>query len=157
MDYSSIKELIKIIDESTLTNFELELDNAVVKMSKNQVVQVADEKVREVKEVKRVREEVAKVVKTEEPVVVKEEVPEKIEGGNLVTAPIVGTFYLASAPGKDPFVKVGDRVKKGDVICIVEAMKIMNEITSEYDGEVVEILAVEEDMVEYGQPLFRIK
>lgn len=154
MDYSSIKELIKIIDDSSLTNFELELDGTVVKMSKNQVAMVADEVVKETKSVKK---EVAKVVSNSAAAEVKEEVAEKIEGGNLVTAPIVGTFYASSAPGKAPFIKVGDKVKKGDVICIVEAMKIMNEITSEFDGEVVEVFVKEEDMVEYGQPLFRIK
>ncbi|MHC1685014.1 MAG: acetyl-CoA carboxylase biotin carboxyl carrier protein [Clostridiaceae bacterium] len=154
MDYSSIKELIKIIDDSSLTNFELELDGTVVKMSKNQVAMVADEVVKETKSVKK---EVAKAVSNSEAAEVKEEVAEKIEGGNLVTAPIVGTFYASSAPGKAPFIKVGDKVKKGDVICIVEAMKIMNEITSEFDGEVVEVFVKEEDMVEYGQPLFRIK
>ena len=154
MDYSSIKELIKIIDDSSLTNFELELEGTVVKMSKNQAVQAVDESVKEVKAVKK---EAAKVESRREAIEVKEEVPEKIEGGNLVTAPIVGTFYASSSPGKAPFVKVGDKVKKGDVICIVEAMKIMNEITSEFDGEVVEVFVKEEDMVEYGQPLFRIK
>lgn len=154
MDYSSIKELIKIIDDSSLTNFELELDGTVVKMSKNQVAMVADEVVKETKSVKK---EVAKAVSNSKAAEVKEEVAEKIEGGNLVTAPIVGTFYASSAPGKAPFIKVGDKVKKGDVICIVEAMKIMNEITSEFDGEVVEVFVKEEDMVEYGQPLFRIK
>lgn len=154
MDYSSIKELIKIIDDSSLTNFELELDGTVVKMSKNQVAMVSDEAVKETKTVKK---EVAKVISSSEKAEIKEEVAEKIEGGNLVTAPIVGTFYASSAPGKAPFVKVGDKVKKGDVICIVEAMKIMNEITSEFDGEVLEVFVKEEDMVEYGQPLFRIK
>lgn len=154
MDYSSIKELIKIIDDSSLTNFELELDGTVVKMSKNQGTQAVDEGVKEVKSVKK---EIAKIVSSNETTTVKEETTEKIEGGNLITAPIVGTFYATSAPGKAPFVKVGDVVKKGDVICIVEAMKIMNEITSEFDGTVAEIFVKEEDMVEYGQPLFRIK
>lgn len=154
MDYSSIKELIKIIDDSSLTNFELELDGTVVKMSKNQVAVVADESAKEVKAVKK---EVSKAVSSVVAAEVKEETVEKVEGGNLVTAPIVGTFYASSAPGKAPFVKVGDKVNKGDVICIVEAMKIMNEITSEFSGEVVEVFVKEEDMVEYGQPLFRIK
>ncbi len=76
--------------------------------------------------------------------------------GNLVKCPLVGTFYTASAPGEDPFVRVGDTVHKGQTLGIVEAMKLMNEITCEYDGVVKEILAEDQQLVEYGQPLFRI-
>ena len=78
-------------------------------------------------------------------------------GGNLVTSPLVGTFYAASGPDKDPYVKVGDTVKKGQVLGIIEAMKLMNEIESEYDGVVEAILVNNEEVVEYGQPLFRIR
>jgi acetyl-CoA carboxylase biotin carboxyl carrier protein len=70
---------------------------------------------------------------------------------------MVGTFYAQPSPDKPPFVKVGDRVKKGQTICIIEAMKLMNEIESEHDGEIVKILTKNEDMVEFGQPLFLIK
>jgi len=76
---------------------------------------------------------------------------------NVLKSPMVGTFYTSSAPGKDPYVKVGDKVKKGDTLCIIEAMKLMNEIESEFDGEIVEVLVENEQMVEYGQPLFKIK
>ena len=75
----------------------------------------------------------------------------------LIKSPMVGTFYGRPSPKADQFVKVGDKVKKGDILCIVEAMKLMNEIESEYDGEVVEILAKDDDMVEYGQVLIKIK
>ena len=74
-----------------------------------------------------------------------------------VTSPIVGTLYLAAGPDKDNFVSIGAKVNKGDVLCIIEAMKLMNEIESEVSGEVVEILAQNEEMVEYGEPLFRIR
>ena len=70
---------------------------------------------------------------------------------------MVGTFYSKSSPKAEPFVKVGDKVKKGQVVCIVEAMKLMNEIEAEFDGEVVEICKKDEDMVEYGTVLFKIK
>ena len=70
---------------------------------------------------------------------------------------MVGTFYESSSPKANPFVKVGDRVKKGDVLCIIEAMKLMNEIESEYDGEIVEVCVKNEEMVEFGKPLFKIK
>ena len=81
-----------------------------------------------------------------------------IEGNfKTIDSPIVGTFYNAPSPEADIYVKVGDVVKKGDVVCIVEAMKLMNEIEAECDGEIVEILVANEGPVEYGQPLFKLK
>lgn len=77
--------------------------------------------------------------------------------GNIVKAPMVGTFYTKSSPTSEPFVKIGSKVKKGDKLCIIEAMKLMNEIESEFDGEVVDILVKDDEMVEYGTPLFVIK
>lgn len=74
-----------------------------------------------------------------------------------ITSPFVGTYYSAPTPGKPNFVKVGDRVSKGQTLCILEAMKIMNEIESDIDGEIVEISASNESLVEYGQVLFKIK
>lgn len=76
---------------------------------------------------------------------------------NIVKSPMVGTFYSSSSPKEAPYVKVGDKVKKGDVLCIVEAMKLMNEIEADYDGEIIEICVNNEDIVEYGTPLFKIK
>ena len=78
-------------------------------------------------------------------------------GGTIVRAPIVGTFYSAPSPGTDPFVKVGDRVEVGAVLCIIEAMKLMNEIQSEHAGVVKKILAENAQPVEYDQPLFVIE
>lgn len=81
------------------------------------------------------------------------------EEGNYVsvTCPFVGTFYRAPSPGSDPYAQVGDKVRKGQVLCIVEAMKIMNEIESEADGEIVDICVENENYVEYGEVLFKIK
>lgn len=76
--------------------------------------------------------------------------------GNLVKAPLVGRFYVAPSEDADPFVKVGDTVKKGQTLAIVEAMKLMNEIECEFDGVVAEVLVSDGEAVEYGQPLFRI-
>ncbi len=73
-----------------------------------------------------------------------------------VKSPMVGVFYVAPEPGGKPFVKVGDRVKKGDVMCIVEAMKLNNEITADKDGEVVDVCAQDGSVVEYGQTLFKL-
>lgn len=79
------------------------------------------------------------------------------ENYKLIKSPMVGTFYSKPSPKAEVFVKVGDKVKKGDVVCIVEAMKLMNEVESEFDGEVVEICCKDEEMVEYGQTLIKIK
>jgi acetyl-CoA carboxylase biotin carboxyl carrier protein len=78
-------------------------------------------------------------------------------GMHVVKSPIVGTFYDAPSPGSEPFVKVGDRVEIGTVLCIVEAMKLMNEVESDAAGEVVRVMPVPGQPVEYGQPLFAIK
>ena len=77
--------------------------------------------------------------------------------GNQVEAPLVGTFYAGPSPEGEPFVKVGDQVKKGKVLGIIEAMKLMNEVESDYDGTVEAVLVKNEQMVEYGQPLFVIR
>ncbi len=86
-----------------------------------------------------------------------EEQPSEEVNHKKVVSPMVGTFYSQASPDKPPFVKVGDKVKKGQTVCIIEAMKLMNEIESEHDGEIVKILINNEDMVEFGQPLFLIK
>lgn len=83
--------------------------------------------------------------------------PEPDSAERFVTAPLVGVFYSQAAPGQPPFVKVGDEVKKGQTLCIIEAMKMMNEITSEIDGVIVDILGENGVMVEYGQNLFKIR
>ena len=85
------------------------------------------------------------------------EVSAEADSGNTIKAPIVGVFYVAPSPDSDPYVTVGKRVKKGDVVCIIEAMKCMNEIQAEEDGEITAVLANNGDLVEYGQPLFSIK
>ncbi len=81
----------------------------------------------------------------------------EIGSDNVVISPLVGTFYTSSSPEAEPFVKVGDHVKKGQVLGIIEAMKLMNEIESEFDGVVEAVLVPNEGVVEYGQPLFRIR
>ena len=80
-----------------------------------------------------------------------------LAGAHIVKSPIVGTFYASPSPDAEPFVKVGDTVKKGQVLCIVEAMKLMNEIEADASGEVVKVLVEAGQPVEYGQPLFAIK
>ncbi len=79
------------------------------------------------------------------------------ENLKVITSPMVGTFYASPAPNAKPYISVGDKVKKGQVVCVIEAMKLMNEIESEYDGEIAEVCVSNEGIVEYGQPLFKIK
>jgi acetyl-CoA carboxylase biotin carboxyl carrier protein len=81
----------------------------------------------------------------------------ELDGLHAVRSPVVGTFYRAPAPGEDPYVEVGDRVRVGQTLCIVEAMKLMNEIPADVAGEVVEVLAENAEGVEYDQPLFYLR
>ncbi|MGM9934710.1 acetyl-CoA carboxylase biotin carboxyl carrier protein [uncultured Clostridium sp.] len=168
MDFEQIKELITLIDSSDLAFFELSDGNNHIKMDKSlnrgsaesagsnvnsgKISEPAVEKI-EKPSSKDVVKEVVKETKKEE---IKEE---KIEDSNLsvITSPMVGTFYSAASPDASAFVKPGDTVSVGKIICIIEAMKLMNEIESEYNGEIVECLVKDGDMVEYGQPLFKIK
>jgi acetyl-CoA carboxylase biotin carboxyl carrier protein len=83
--------------------------------------------------------------------------PDAAPSGEAVRAPIVGTFYAAPSPEADPFVQVGSKVAVGDVLCIIEAMKLMNEIEAEVAGTIVEVLVANAEAVEYDQPLFRIE
>ncbi|MGN0462704.1 MAG: acetyl-CoA carboxylase biotin carboxyl carrier protein [Ruminococcus sp.] len=83
--------------------------------------------------------------------------PQENTAGKTIDAPMVGVFYQAPSPDAEPFVKVGQSVKKGDTVCIIEAMKLMNEIQAEEDGVITEVLAKNGDIIEFGQPLFAIK
>ena len=82
---------------------------------------------------------------------------EKELSGKIIKSPIVGTFYQASAPDKEPFVRVGDTVRKGDVVFIIESMKLMTEVASDYDGTVAEVLVENGQPVEFGQPILRLE
>lgn len=84
-------------------------------------------------------------------------VPAEAVSGNIITSPIIGTFYAAPSPDKPPFVKVGDTVNAGDVVCIIESMKLMNELNSDFSGKVAEIYVNNGEAVEYGQKLMRIE
>lgn len=154
MDFKAIEELIKAVSDSKLTLLELESEGIKIKLEKrNEVVSV--ERIPETvkasaAELKPLAAEVVEAPKQSE---IKEEIKKE---GTFVVSPIVGTFYTSSGPNSKTFVQVGSKVKKGDVLCIIEAMKLMNEIQCEADGEIAEILVENEQMVEYGQPLFRI-
>ena len=156
MDYQQILELVKEVSKAGLTNFEYTEGNIRIAMScpqpEEKIVVPASNLV--------LKEAAGAGANTVETAVSAQQEPEQIveeKGGNVVKSPLVGTFYAAPSEDAQPFVKVGDTVKKGQTLAIVEAMKLMNEIESEFDGVVTEILVENEDNVEYGQPLFRIQ
>lgn len=155
MDFNQVKELINIIDSSTLVDFSIEFENSRINMSKSAVSQSQDKTVVQSAE-KPVQEYAAKAESNDEPKTIIPESTLVKREGNVIESPLVGTFYESASPDKPAFVKVGSKVKEGDVLCIVEAMKIMNEITSKFDGTVTEILVKNQDMVEYGQHLYII-
>ena len=146
MEYEKIKQLMEDMGNSKLTSLDIEFpDGTKVKLKKeeNQVIAKEPKLEDAIK-----NEEIKLNINNEQP---------KIQDGNIVTSPMVGTFYAKSSPESEPYVKVGQMVKKGDILCIVEAMKLMNEIESEFDGEIKEILVKDGEAVEYGKPLFIIK
>ncbi len=150
-----ITRLMKQMDETNLTEFRYETEGFKIVLKKDLTRAKTQEPVQtEVKEVKQ------KVVPNEEPSPVEEKQeikPEPGEGYHYITSPMVGTFYAAPAPDAEPYVKVGSKVKKDTIVCIVEAMKLFNEIEAEVEGEIAEILVTNGQLVEYGQPLFLVK
>lgn len=135
MEYDKIKALIEDMGKSNLNSIDIDFpDGTKISMKKEQ------SNITYVKEQKTEHE------------VKKEEIQEE----NIVKSPMVGTLYLKPAPNSSPYVTIGTKVKKGQVLCIIEAMKLMNEIESEYDGKIKEILVKDGQAVEYGKPLFKI-
>ena len=156
LDYNQIKELIKEIDSSSLRVFELENNDIKLKLSKNEENYLYKENDVNINKTENSKTFIKSSESlSEEALVEKEEVIE--EDLAIVKSPLVGTYYSSSTPGVTPYVEIGSKVKKGDVLCIVEAMKIMNEITSEVDGEIVEALRSDEEIVEFGMELFKIR
>ncbi len=151
MEYKDIKEIVKDMGESKIDELKIEFpDGTKISMKKNdqKVVYKAEPEVHEV---------VIPQTSTVSTIVNADSENKVEENYKEIKAPMVGTFYSKSSPTAKPFVSVGDKVKKGDVVCIIEAMKLMNEIESEFDGEIVEICKKDEDMCEYGECLFKIK
>lgn len=153
MEFENLIKLIDTVSASELTGFKYEEKGLKLQMSKGDG---------EVKVVAApaaplpAGPALAPAPAAEAPAPLKEETEEAAKPGKIVESPLVGTFYAAPAEDAEPFVTVGSAVKKGQTLAIVEAMKLMNEIESDYDGTVAEILAENGQPVEYGQPLFRI-
>lgn len=163
MDIKDIKDLIMTIDNTNIEKVEIEKDDIKIMITKransesnntnktntgnleitDRPTEIIDEDNQEIKK---------EIITTEY-----NRPSTNDENTFIVKSPIVGTFYKGSSPDTPPFVKVGDKVSKGQVLCIIEAMKVMNEIQCQEAGEVIEIFADDEDIVEYGQPLMRIR
>ena len=146
MDIRKVKKLIEMLESSELEEIEIHEGEESVRLVKNKtetiVTQVQPNQT----------DTVVKKTKSEESEK-KSPVIENSEG-EVITSPMVGTFYAAASPGAKPFISVGDEIQEGDVVCIVEAMKMMNEIKSDYSGKVISVLAENSEPVEFGQALF---
>ena len=144
MEYEKIRQLIEDMGNSRLTAIDIDFpDGTKISMKKDSTQGTVV-----------MAQEMPKQVVVEQPVQV-ETVEEK--KGNIVKSPMVGTFYAKSSPTAKPYVEIGQDVKVGDTLCIVEAMKLMNEIESEFSGKITEILVKDAQPVEYGTPLFRVE
>lgn len=154
MEYEKIKKLMDDMGNSKLTSIDIDFpDGTKISMKKEikqeVVISSADTKLIENDNCSENN------TKSNNDVVSSKEIEQ--DSGNIVKSPMVGTFYIKPSPTSEPFVEVGKDVKVGDTLCIVEAMKLMNEIESEFAGKVAEILVKDGECVQYGTPLFRIK
>ena len=143
LDLEQLRELIRLLDEANLTEIEVEHDDDRIRVRRDPAAIVAT-----------VPQSVAP---TAEGAAAAAAAVAADENGVYVTSPFVGTFYRSPSPDNDPFVEVGDEIVVGQVLCIVEAMKLMNEIEAETAGTIVEVLVENGKPVEYGDKLFRIE
>ncbi len=179
MKFEEVKELIAIFEETDLNDMEVELDNAVVRLNRGRAVHMPAIPQPPVFQAQGA-ETVFMAGKANAPATAafpaggslsmeqmdkamggagtEEKAKEDGKsGGKFIKAPIVGTFYQSASPEKPPYVNVGDTVSKGDIVCIIEAMKFMNEVTSEENGKIAEVLVEDGQFVEFGEPLFRLE
>ena len=145
MNLKEIKEMIQLMNENGLSEFEMEKDGLKIRLRKGPNGSVEPSIVYESRPAAAVSARPAETNGKESPATPK---------GTQIKSPMVGTFYASPAPDAQPFVQVGSQVQVGQVICIIEAMKLMNEIKAEVRGKVLEILVHNGDPVEFGQPLF---
>lgn len=166
MEIQNIITLINAVSTADIMNFQMEEGNFKLTIDKVNARIEASVPVlaTPVVSTQAFVQEIQKVHSNEKTEAIKKEVASEStkvnvseENIKILKSPIVGTFYAASGPDQDDFAKVGNQVKVGQTLCIIEAMKLMNDIESEFEGEIVEILVKNEQMVEYNQPLFKIK
>ena len=155
MNVEEIKELMALFNESNMTEFHLSNEEFEVQFSKREEYpQVVSNAVAPVANVASSVEAAPVSVPSSAET---QETPQVATDVKYITSPIVGVVYLQSSPDADPFVQVGKQITSNDTVCIVEAMKIMNEIKSDFNGEVVEVLVENGQMVDFGQKLFAIR
>lgn len=149
MDLRKIKKLIELLEESNISEIEVKEGEEAIKLSRaSNVQQINPQSMAPAVSQPTVNEVPQPVVPA----------PEKnIPDGDTITSPMVGTFYRSASPDSKPFVEKGQKVSEGDTVCILEAMKMMNQVTAEKNGTIVDILVDDAEPVEYGQPLFIIK
>lgn len=158
MDLEKIEGLVKIIEASSLNEFTIEEDGVKITMSKLGKAQSEGAAAMPMPYPVPMMQAMGAMPMTgAAPAAPAAEETQEEEEPVFITSPIVGTFYSAPAPDAPAFVKVGDQVKNGATVCILEAMKLMNEIQCEYDCQIEAVLVSNEQKVEYGQPLFRVK
>lgn len=164
MDFKQIQELIKIMGKSELSVLKIEQDNFKITLKKGVETVTVHQTAPQVTQRQVVAESETIQTAEEREATTAAAKPSKSEKGAgaedkyiTIKSPMVGTFYRSPSPDKEPFVKVGDIIHKGDHICIIEAMKLFNEIESEYEGKVVKVLVEDAKPVEYEQPLFLIE
>ena len=145
MDIRKIKKLIEMLQESDLTEIEVTEGEEAVRISRKSSNDIVVEKPTSERKVE-------SIVSTET-----KETPVSVSGSKTITSPIVGTFYRRPAPDKDPYVKVGDVIDAGQIVCIVEAMKMMNEIKSEFSGKIVSIEVEDGEPVQFSQDLITLE
>ena len=151
MDIRKVKKLIEMLEESNLNEIEIKEGEESVKLVKAQVSTIKEQIVSSVNEAPKVSSTENQDQKNSEM-----EKEEQILG-KTVDSPMVGTFYGAPNPGADDFVSVGDKISEGDVLCIIEAMKMMNEVKSDFSGTVKQVLVENAEPVEFGQALFVVE
>ena len=154
-----VRELIKLIDNSNIDEFEYANEGTTIKMKKQGNATVVYEAAPAPKQEAPAAAPAPVASAPAAAAVQQEAAPQPAETANLhkITSPMVGTFYASPSPEAPAYVSVGDRVNNDTVVCIVEAMKLFNEIEAEVSGEIVEVLVKSGQLVEYGQPLFLVK
>ena len=156
MDFDEIKQILEMMREHELSEFELERDNVKLRIQKQGSGHWVAAPHAAPAHTRAVSPAPASATAPPPDAPVLTSADEEVELA-VIKSPIVGTFYRASEPGARPYADVGDKVKKGQVLCIIEAMKLMNEINSEIDGEVVKVYVENGHAVQYGERLFAIK
>ena len=154
MDINEIKKLIKVIENSTITKLSVEEGNLKIKISKNGAPNSWNMQPVVSYQQPSIQPSNSESTSSQSSV---EAAAQEEKNIHIINSPIVGTFYRSPAPDADPYVQVGDQVNTGTVLCIVEAMKLMNEIECDMSGKIVQILLEDGTAVEYNQPLFKIE